>query len=112
MLFFKTRNPRFVFKYHDGTRDRYADPVAIMRAMTSHPTLDLEQNLAEFQSEDSKLRNEASLVLVESTREIFGLHPFSEEHPNGLTELETLDILNAFIEYTETLKKNGSGQPT
>jgi hypothetical protein len=105
----KTRE-REIFKYHDGERERAADPVAIMRAMANHPTLDLQQNVQEMQAEDLKVQTSATVVAVNATREIFGVKPWSEENPDGLTEMETLDLLAEFVNYSAELKKNGSGR--
>ncbi len=109
---FGFRSKRQIFHYHDGQRKRAADPIVVIRAMCSHPTLDLETHLQQFNSDDDKLRNEAGGVLVKATREIFDVKGFTDSHRSGLTERETLDVLDSFIAYIDTLKKNGSGQPT
>lgn len=106
------KRKREIFKYHDGLRTRFADPIVIMRSMSMHPKLDLEEHLKQFASEQTELRNEAAVILTEATRDIFGITPFSDRLLKGLTELETLDVLNSFIDYLDTLKKNGNGPPT
>lgn len=109
---FGFRSKRQIFKYHDGMRTRFADPIVVLRAIVSHAKLDPEVHFTQFESEDTNLQSEAGAILAEATRDIFGIRPFSEQCPNGLTELETLDVLYAFVDYAETLKKNGSGQQT
>jgi hypothetical protein len=108
----RNRPQRQLFKYSDGVRTRCVDPVMIMRAMIAHEKLNLETHLPQLTSEFPELQNEAAEIVVSATREIFGLKPFSDLNRAGLTELETIDVLNDFVIFTETLKKNGSGQPT
>lgn len=110
-----TRNrikEREIFRYHDGERDRAADPIVVFRKMAEHPEFKLEQHIAELQIEDPKIQNEASRIAVAATREIFGLNPWTEDNETGLTEMETLEVLSQFIVYVEQLKKNGVGPPT
>lgn len=100
---------RAIFSYHDGTRQRFADPIAVMRAMLSHPTLVLDQHLKELASEDMRLQSDASAIVSQATREIFGLEPWSESNLEALTEMEVLDVLTDFVLFTDGLKKNGNG---
>jgi hypothetical protein len=112
MFGFRKRLNRQIFRFSDGTRARYADPIAIMRAMASHPKLNLEVHLEQLASDQPELQNDASAIVVEATREIFGVEAFSDANRDGLTETETIDLLNQFLTYVDGLKKNGNGQPT
>jgi hypothetical protein len=112
MFGFRKKPNRLIFAYSDGVRTRHADPIVIMRAMAAHPKLNLEVHLEQLLSDEPELQIQASEVVVAATREIFDVKPFSDRNRAGLTELETIDLLNDFVLYTDTLKKNGSGQPT
>lgn len=101
---------REIFRYWDGTRERGADPIKALRGMLgderfnveTHPDLALAGDL------------EASEICLKTVRRVFGIEEFSEANgaEHGLTDGETLKVLFAFGEYMDTLKKNGSGQPT
>lgn len=109
----RRKREREIFRYSDGRRIRLADPMLIVRKMAAHPTLDLETTLQQMQAVDSpELQNEATATAVTATREIFDLPAMSEDNPDGLTELETLEVLTDFVDYLDTLKKNSSGQRT
>jgi len=113
-LFSRNRAPKVqrIFKYFDGTRERSADPVTVIRKMAAHPKFDVDRHLADMVCGEPGLEAEASEISVQATREIFGIPAWTEDTPEGLTEMETLGVLNDFVLYVDNLKKNGSGQPT
>jgi hypothetical protein len=86
--------------------------MAIFRALLAHPTFELNKHLDELIAEDPNIQSEASKIAVQATRDILDIKPWSEDNPDGLTELDTLAVLASFVAFTEQLKKNGSGQPT
>jgi hypothetical protein len=103
---------RLIFKYHDGSKERSADPMLVFRAMLAHPTFELEKHIDELIADDPHIQSEASKLAVQATRDILGIKAWSEDNPDGLTELDTLAVLASFVAFTEQLKKNGRGQPT
>jgi hypothetical protein len=108
----KKANAREIFEYWDGEKKRRADPVAIWRAMAAHPQFVADKHLQEIASSEQSLQIEASDITVRATREIFGIAAWSETNDTGLTEFETLEVLNQFMGFIDGLKKNGDGQPT
>lgn len=97
---------RYVFKFWNGHRTVYADPMVLWRA--------LQQN-DDFREDDFKLmkvdalRNGIIAKVAGVTRVVFGVGTVEER---GLTELECLDLLKAFIAYSGFQKKSGEAMPT
>jgi hypothetical protein len=95
---------RGLFRYHDGSRTRYADPAAIWRALLNHPAMDF--------SHDPQLADqgdpEAQPRVVQALSEIFAVPLFRDRAHPGLTTWEMLDLLRQFDEYLAALKKNTS----
>lgn len=95
---------RFIFSYWDGSRIAKADPMVLWRSLQQH---------ADFSEADFRLMKvdalRDSLVhkLANVVRDVFNI---KLPDAGGLTELETLEILRSFIEYTGFQKK--SGEPT
>ena len=98
---------RALFQFRDGTRTRYADPAMVWRALLNHPKYDF--------ASVSKLASEGhpdeSRQLLEIIRDAFSVRPWSESDRTGLTEWETLALLQLFDLYVAALKKNTSLSP-
>lgn len=96
---------RYVFKFWNGHRTVYADPMVLWRA--------LQQN-EDFREDDFKLmkvdalQNKLIGKVAGVTRSVFGVGTVEER---GLTELECLDLLKAFIAYSGFQKKSGDQMP-
>ena len=110
---------RNIFRYFDGQQETGADPLLIFRKFSAHKEFDLQRHCSDLVSGVPELENEASRIAVDALREIFGIQPWHEEtNPAGekiqvgLTEAETLGILNDFMLFADSLKKNVSGQQT
>jgi len=92
---------RFVFRYWNGHRITVADPMVLWRS--------LQQN-EDFREEDFKLMKIDSLrdnligKVAGVVRQVFSLKTPEEA---GLTELECLDLLKAFMAYSGFQKKSG-----
>lgn len=92
---------RYVFKFWNGHRTVYADPMVLWRS--------LQQN-EDFREDDFKLMKVDALrekmigKVAGVTRSVFGVGTVEER---GLTELECLDLLKAFIAYSGFQKKSG-----
>jgi len=97
---------RYVFKFWNGHRTVYADPMVLWRALQQHE---------DFREDDFKLmkvealRNKIIGKVAGVTRSVFGVGTVEER---GLTELECLDLLKAFIAYSGFQKKSGEEMPT
>ena len=101
---------RYVFKFWNGHRTVYADPMVLWRALQQHE---------DFREDDFKLMKVDALrekiigKVAGVTRCVFGVGTVEER---GLTELECLDLLKSFIAYSGFQKKSGdlnlSSQPS
>ena len=101
---------RYVFKFWNGHRTVYADPMVLWRSLQQHE---------DFREDDFKLmkvealRNDIIGKVAGVTRSVFGVGTVEER---GLTELECLDLLKSFIAYSGFQKKSGdqnlSSQPS
>jgi hypothetical protein len=107
-------NPREIFHYNDGTKARAVDPLVIIRRMQQQP-IDFAAELALTQSvDDPKVKEEAWETLVNAVRTVFEVEPFAEKDGlmTGLTENETMDLLDQFGLFVAAVKKNSSESPT
>ncbi len=97
---------RYVFKFWNGHRTVLADPMVIWRTLQSNE---------DFREDDFKLMKVEALrekiigKVAGITREVFELKPL---HEGGLTELECLDLLKAFMMYSGFQKKSGDKTQT
>lgn len=97
---------RYVFKFWNGHRTVYADPMVLWRSLQQHE---------DFREDDFRLMKVEALrekiigKVAGVTRSVFGVGTVEER---GLTELECLDLLKAFIAYSGFQKKSGEEMPT
>jgi hypothetical protein len=97
---------RYVFKFWNGHRTVFADPMVIWRALQSNE---------DFREDDFRLMKVEALrdkiigKVAGITREVFEL---KSVHDGGLTELECLDLLKAFMIYSGFQKKSGDRMQT
>jgi len=98
---------REIFKYHDGVRDRYGDPLAIARKLKTNQHGDIE-TLATLC--DDFQEPEAS-QFIEVVRKAFGLPDWNDQDGSGLTDSEVVELFGKFADYIEGLKKNTSPGP-
>lgn len=101
---------RGIFRYWDGERPRAADPLVVLQFFAKHPTFRLDHHPA-FAAEGDV---DAQRITVVAVREAFGATPYSFDGfgDHGLTDEETMELLSAFAEYLNALKKNGSQPAT
>lgn len=92
---------RYVFSYWNGSRIVKADPMVLWRAMQQHE---------DFREEDFRLM-QVEALRSEMLHKISGVvsQVFSIALPDkgGLTEMECMDVLRSYIEYTGFQKKSG-----
>ena len=112
MFGLKRKSKRDIFRYWDGERWRGADPVLVVRKLSSHPLFSLEKHPVDLQSNQLATQNEAIAVTVGAMRDVFGVKPWDDVTDKGLTERETLALFHNLLSYLEGVKKNGSGPPT
>ena len=113
-LFKPKRAKRDIFHYWDGAAERGIDPMTALRALTSHPTFIPVRHLKELSDPDTKISDEASAICVKAARDVFHVDPWAEGPTQdfGLTEMETMQLLERFMLYIEELKKNANGPQT
>lgn len=99
------RRTREIFRFWDGRRWRYADPLAVARALENNERFDWTTHPALTATGDL----DALKVTADAVREAFALPLFDGRH--GLTEGECLSLLADFTDYLDSLKKNTSPSP-
>ncbi len=92
---------RRIYRYFDGLRNRYADPVALQFALANHPTY-LPRHLAEARAGDV----EAIAVLCDVAQGVFGAHGIDARTGKGLSAGELATLVIDFEVYCVALKKN------
>lgn len=91
---------RLIYRYFDGSKEVAADPADLYRKlMDVGPELSADVAVA---SSPSKAAREATGKAIEKVRGIFGLQPF----PEGLGEAEAYELLDHFVGYCTSVKKN------
>lgn len=97
---------RRIFKYHNGDRVIWADPLVLKkRLMEVAPALAIDIKVAESPSKDWYT---AHGQMIQKICDIFKLHkadPFNMEK-GGLSEDQIPAVLENFLAYEETQKKN------
>ena len=101
---------RAIFKYHNGQKWTWADPLEVARSLDSHAEFRPHVHVAMMTvpADDPAAPSpqevaEAQRVTVAAVREAFQIPAFVD---GGLPEKECLELLNRFAEYLAGLKKN------
>lgn len=94
---------RMIYHYFDGQKVVHADPLQLERKlMDVGPELSIDMKVAKSISKDAA---KAHTEMVKKCREIFNVKSVEE---GGLTELETVLLLEHYLAYTDEVKKNWS----
>ncbi|HEY1601733.1 MAG TPA: hypothetical protein VGG64_19185 [Pirellulales bacterium] len=106
-----TNRQREIFRYWDGTKERGADPLVVLRALVTDSEFDIKTDpeLAAQGIADATDRTLKAIRRVLSVRPWETLACGKEV---GLTDAETLELLSDFGLYLDGLKKNSSLTPT
>ncbi len=96
---------RGLFPYFDGQRSRKIDGLSALRAFYTLEGFDWDETPGLLDSGVSTVQLTAFKLIGESVREVFGL-PSVEK--GGLTETGCWDLLLAFRNYCDGVKKNTS----
>jgi hypothetical protein len=99
---FKAKPKRLIFNYHDGTRERNDDPLAIRSRLDNHPTyrFDVHPVLAE------KGDAAAFEIVLAAICDAFKVERYNPDTKSGMTQTELVQLLIKFGEYLESVKKN------
>jgi hypothetical protein len=98
---------QLIYSYWNGKDQIKADPLVLYKRMLDiRPELNADLKCAGSPLKDaSKFHDEA----VKKINKIFDIKPYSE---GGLTQIDTMDLFNHFLIFTEGVKKNGSQTQT
>ncbi len=100
---------RLIYRYWNGHQQIFADPLVLYRRMlTKGPELSIDMKVSTSPMKDAA---EAHVRMLAKIREIFCIEDF-EKDGMGLTELETVELLNHFLVYCDLLKKKSNPSPT
>jgi hypothetical protein len=98
---------RQIYRFWDGRVWRTEDPMELYARMAKvGPELSVEMKVAQSPSKDAA---KAHAKMLEEIRGIFGVVPLKE---GGLTQIETVGLLDHFLIFCEALKKNTPPPPT
>ena len=98
---------RVIYRYWDGKETVAADPMVLFKGiMAAGADLFIDLKVAMSPSKDASKALDNS---VRKVRGIFKVKPFEE---GGLTEAETMALLDHFLAYVDGLKKNSRTYPT
>ena len=103
----KTPPERDIFRFHDGTKDRAADPMKIWFAMWADETIDLEKTIQRFEANEL----EAVQELISRARVWIGIPEFNEDDGTGLTDLEFCRVWWQWLNFVVELKKKRGQLP-
>lgn len=94
---------RMIYCYFDGQQEVAADPLLLYRSMMDvGPELSINIKVANSPMKDA---GAAHVKMLEQIRGIFGVRPY-EQGKGGLTEHETVSLLDHFLLYCSSIKKN------
>jgi hypothetical protein len=100
------RQARGLFRFHDGTRWRHADPIVAVRGLFTSPGFDWDETpLLLVQSGNAVQQLRALASISTAMRTVLEL-PTVED--GGLTELECWTLFQQLNDMLGGLKKNGS----
>ena len=93
-----TDSDRAIFAYHDGTKDRFADPLAINRKLAVLLAGDVEGAMKSAYASTGDADGSMQ-TLINAVREAFALTPFVDDTGAGVTDLMALRVLSTFSEF-------------
>ena len=98
---------RRIYSYHDGGKMVIVDPMLLYKKlMEVSADLSVDMKVANSQSKDARKAHDA---MIKRLRDVFEIKSFAE---GGLTEVETLDLMDHFLSYIDDVKKNSSTSQT
>ncbi len=98
---------RVIYTYWNGQNNVTEDPIIVYRRlMDVGPELSVDMKVSTSIHKDAGI---AYVAMVKKIRGIFDLKPMSE---GGLTEAETVQLLDHFLTFCGMVKKNSSPTPT
>ena len=99
---------RAVFRYWDGMRWRWGDPMRIHRRLLNHPKLNPERDLPCLES----MEEPGYSTALAAIRDAFDVYEYDSVSMRGLTEAETIQVLRLLIQWIADAKKKLPPGPT
>lgn len=104
---------RDIYRYHDGSRERFGDPLAIeerlFRGLEDHDAEALDNQL---ESKEPAIVYGALAKLLPAARSAFRLAEFDEDTGAGLTREEVLAVLSGFLAWRDEKKEVAGDGPS
>ena len=98
---------RAIYRYFNGKELITTDPMVLYKKiMEIAPELDIDIKVANSQSKDAGKSYESMLIKI---RNVFTIKSLVE---GGLTETETVQLLDHFVSFNERIKKNSPAYAT
>lgn len=95
---------RLIYKYWNGKEMIKADPMTLYKKiMDVGPTIAIHHQVSKSQSKDAKAAHDS---LIEEVRKIFGVYSLEDVPDTGLGQVESLGLMNHFLDFVSNLKKN------
>lgn len=101
---FVRRRPS-LFRYHDGQRFRFADPIAVYRMLWIECGGNPQDLLASSESATPQLAVPSAEKMVGAVRRVFALAPFDSETGGGCTDADAYAVLDGFCDFLDEKKK-------
>jgi hypothetical protein len=97
---------RLIYRYWNGKEEVAVDPMVLYkRLMDKGPEISIDLKVASSASKDNRKAHDR---MIGTLREVFSLESLVN---GGLTEQETQDLMDHFLLYVESIKKNSNPTP-
>ena len=101
----KPNRERDIFEFWDGSQQRHVDPLPVWYKLWEQEDIDTVLKRA------GANELEAVTELVGIARDIFSIAPFDATTGAGLTDMETMELLMKYLDFTGELKKKHGPLP-
>jgi len=108
-----SKTERYLFRYWDGRRFRWADPLVVFQRLTHDPEFCYGNGPDDPRSEIGpalEFQEPHFSRLVAAVHRAFGTHPFDGRY--GLTHAEALHLFSGFVYWVDALIKKNSRSST
>lgn len=100
----RLQRQRDIFRFHDGSRPRAVDPLAVWHLLHSNPGYSLDAVEA-AECDDPEIASAAAADLHPILCEAFSVDPFDPQTGEGMTIGESLALLDVYLLYVLEVKK-------
>jgi len=107
-----TDKERKIFKYHDGTKDVYADPLAMNRKLRALMAGNPEKVVAAYNGDDDIAADAAAEVFFPAIAEAFQVTRFNRLTGEGFVDEDLLKLWEMFQAWLLEKKNRAANSPT